>query len=134
MILTFCRFCVWKFGYLIKFIFKPQINSLSTVLVVCRSEWICRVHLGWGHPSQALPFCFSSYYKQVSFYGQFSASFFHFCPLFGVILLFKMTPKCSANVLSSLVFLRLEGFDVPYRENMLLDRLHSGCCWLWVQW
>lgn len=61
--------------------------------------------------------CFSSYCKRVSFITVFSSTFLHLCAL--VILLFKVTPRHSAEVLSSVLAVQEvhEARDVPYREN-----------------
>lgn len=49
----------------------------------------------------ALPSCCSSRTLNTSFLGLFSATFSQFLCLFWVILLFKIAPKDSAEVLSS---------------------------------
>lgn len=70
---------------------------------------MCRAVRNWSHPTYVLPAevepgdvlppCFSSYRKQASFFMVYwLPHFLHFCPL---ILLFKIAPNYSPEVLSS---------------------------------
>jgi len=66
----------------------------------------------------ALPSCFSSHaLNKCPFCGLFSATFFAFLRFLLVILLFKMSPKCSAGELSSVSKYKKTAMYVSYEEN-----------------
>ena len=84
----------------------------------------CQPHLFPDEVEQgnALSPCFSLFCKQVSFCRLFSSMFFSFLCFLLVILLLKMAPKPSAEVLSSVP----ETVMCLMEKTCVLDKLRSG--------
>lgn len=81
-----------------------------------------------GQQGNTLPYCFSSYYKQVIFFlfcSLLGATFFEFLCFFLVILLLKMATKHSAEVLSTVPKHRKAAMCLMEKIHML-DNLPSG--------
>ena len=120
------RFCIYKFIYLLKCICNSKINTHSACAVTCGhirsggnlsclSCACCQLRL----TKMMLCFLVSALVLETNVLSVvYLAPHFAFpCCLLGISL-FKMAPKCSTEVLSSVLKHKKLIIIVPYRENM----------------
>lgn len=126
---------------LAKIYFWPQnqySRSVRTHLWVC---WLvkslsCSISLFPVEIIQGngLPSSFNSHTKKYPFHNVFNAMLFSFLCSLLVICLFKMTPKCTTEVLSSTPNCKAVmclAKKIHFRWASFWHELQ--CCWLWVQ-
>lgn len=96
-----------EFAHLLKFTSNPKINTQ----VICSRSWTCRVVKSSSCSMREFPLrsnratlcLLVSPCRHVSFHNIFRAMFSSFLCFLLVILLFKSTPNCSTEVLSSIL-------------------------------
>lgn len=113
-ILNICKFHICEFTYLLKFICNPKINTQGAFRSFLDMHRAAKKlsHLTHTFPAEikqrnSLSSCLSSYtVSKYPFVVCLEPCFSHFLRVLLMISLFKMAPKCTAEVLSSVSNLR----------------------------